>query len=55
MDWDTLLAPRPIIIALANLERGIEELPVVIVFDNSDLGRSFRLEAVYREGQRIAP
>jgi len=40
---------------LANLERAIITLPVVVVFDNTDLARPFRLEAVYRQGRRIWP
>jgi predicted ABC-type ATPase len=40
---------------LANLERAIGVLPVVLVFDNSDLARPCRLEAVYRDGKRIGP
>lgn len=38
---------------LANLERAIAALPVVIVFDNTSLARPFALEAVYAAGQRI--
>jgi len=38
---------------LANLERAIEVLPVVLVFDNSDLARPYRLEAVHRHGEKI--
>jgi predicted ABC-type ATPase len=38
---------------LANLERAIKRLPLVIVFDNTDLARPFRLEAVYQGGKRI--
>jgi predicted ABC-type ATPase len=38
---------------LANLERAVTTLPVVIVFDNTNLARPFRLEAVYRHGRRI--
>ncbi len=40
---------------LANLERAIEALPVVIIFDNTNLGRPFRLEAIYEQGRRIGP
>jgi len=36
----------------ANLELA---LPIVIVFDNTDLARPYRLEAVYRAGKRIGP
>ncbi|MFM8379378.1 MAG: zeta toxin family protein [Planctomycetia bacterium] len=38
---------------LANLDRAIASLPVVVVFDNTDLKCPFRLEAVYRRGSRI--
>jgi len=38
---------------LANLERAIKTLPLVIVFDNTDLARPFRLEAVYQGGEQI--
>ena len=38
---------------LANLERAIKTLPLVVVFDNTDLTRPFRLEAVYQGGERI--
>ena len=38
---------------LANLERAIKTLPLVVVFDNTDLARPFRLEAVYQGGERI--
>lgn len=37
----------------ANLERAIQKLPAVVVFDNTSLVRPFRLEAVYRAGRRI--
>jgi predicted ABC-type ATPase len=37
---------------LANLERAIQVLPHVIVFDNSDLARPFRKVAEYVEGKR---
>jgi len=40
---------------LANLQRAIQSLPVVVVFDNSDLSRPYRLEAVYRNGERAGP
>lgn len=40
---------------LANLERAINALPVVIIFDNTNLARPFRLEAVYEQGRRIGP
>ncbi|MFM8708428.1 MAG: AAA family ATPase [Planctomycetia bacterium] len=38
---------------LANLERAITTLPLVIAFDNTDLARPFRLEAVYQGGEKI--
>jgi len=38
---------------LANLERAIQRLPVVLVFDNTDFARPYRLEAAYQNGQRI--
>lgn len=38
---------------LANLERATTTLPVVIVFNNTNLARPFRLEAVYQHGRRI--
>lgn len=38
---------------LANLERAISMLPVVIVFDNTDLAQPFQLDAVYRNGTRL--
>ena len=40
---------------LANLERAIKALPVVVIFDNTNLARPFRLEAVYKNGRRIGP
>lgn len=40
---------------LANLERAIKALPVVIIFDNTDLARPFQLAAVYEKGRRIGP
>lgn len=40
---------------LTNLDRAIQALPVVIVFDNTDLARPYRFEAVYRAGKRIGP
>lgn len=40
---------------LDNLERAIRSLPVVLVFDNSDLARPYQLEAVYRDGEKIGP
>lgn len=38
---------------LDNLERAIQTLPVVIIFDNSDLAHPYRLEAVFRDGEKI--
>lgn len=38
---------------LANLQRAITMLPVVIIFDNTDLARPFQLAAVYQSGERI--
>jgi predicted ABC-type ATPase len=38
---------------LANLERAIRALPVVVIFDNTDLARPFRLEAIHVDGQRM--
>jgi predicted ABC-type ATPase len=40
---------------LANLDRAIELLPLVVVFDNSDLRRPYRLEAIYQEGKFKTP
>lgn len=40
---------------LTNLERAIQTLPLVVVFDNTDLARPYRLEAVYRDGAQIGP
>jgi predicted ABC-type ATPase len=37
---------------LTNLERAISALPVVMIFDNTNLARPFRLEAVYEQGRR---
>ena len=39
---------------LANLERAIPMLPVVVIFDNTDLARPFQLEAVYKNSERVA-
>jgi len=36
-----------------NLRRAIERLPMVIVFDNSDLTKSYQLEAMYVNGDAI--
>jgi len=38
---------------LANLERAIRMLPVVVIFDNTDLARPFRLEAIHVAGRRV--
>lgn len=38
---------------LENLERAIDSLPLVVVFDNSDLAHPYRLEAVYRDGEQV--
>jgi len=38
---------------LANLERAIRALPVVVIFGNTDLARPFRLEAIHVDGQRV--
>lgn len=38
---------------LANLERAIASLPVVVIFDNTDLARPFRLTAAYQGGKRL--
>jgi len=35
---------------IANLDRAIQSLPVVIVFDNSDLARPYQLESIYLDG-----
>ena len=40
---------------LVNLDRAIATLPVVLVLDNSDLSRPYRLEAVFRDSKRISP
>ena len=40
---------------LANLERATKELPVVVIFDNTNLAHPFQLEAVYKNGRRIGP
>lgn len=36
---------------MANLKAAIAELPLVYVFDNSDLHKPFRKVAIYRKGQ----
>ena len=38
---------------LANLERAIKCLPLVIVFDNSDLTMPYRLEGVWVDGEKM--
>jgi predicted ABC-type ATPase len=38
---------------LANLQRAVQALPVVVIFDNTDLSRPYRLEAIYCRGQRV--
>ena len=38
---------------LANLDRAIATLPLVLVFDNSDLAFPYRLEAIYQSGTKI--
>ncbi|MFT4688590.1 MAG: putative ABC-type ATPase [Limisphaerales bacterium] len=38
---------------LANLERAIHDLPVVLIFGNSDLANPYRLEAVHQNGERM--
>lgn len=40
---------------LANLNLAIRSLPLVILFDNSDLSRPYRLEAIYQTGNRVYP
>jgi predicted ABC-type ATPase len=35
---------------LANLKAAIRALPTVLIFDNSDLGRPFRLTAIFQDG-----
>jgi predicted ABC-type ATPase len=39
--------------SLANLQRAIDELPHVMVFDNSDLNHPYQLVAVYDHGQLV--
>lgn len=36
---------------LSNLQRAIDSLPAVILFDNSDISQPYRLAAVYPNGQ----
>ncbi len=38
---------------LANLRRAIDSLPLVVVFDNSDMSRPYQLEAIYQNGTTI--
>jgi len=38
---------------MANLKAAISELPIVYVFDNSDLRKSFRKISVFKHGQQI--
>jgi len=38
---------------LKNLERAIRELPLVLVYDNSDLNSPFRLAARFHEGSAV--
>lgn len=38
---------------MANLKAAIRELPIVIVFDNSDLGSQFRKVAEFKQGRLI--
>jgi len=40
--------------SLENLRRAIRELPRVLVFDNGDLGRPFRLVASFEEGRLVS-
>ncbi len=40
---------------LANLNRAIRSLPLVVVFDNAELNRPYRLEAIYQTGERVYP
>ncbi|WP_442510485.1 zeta toxin family protein [Novipirellula sp. SH528] len=37
----------------ANLERAIQRLPHVLIFENSDLSRPYRLVERYRRGERV--
>ena len=39
---------------VGDLQRSIDFLPLVIVFDNSDLAHPYRLEAVYRDGEQVS-
>jgi len=38
---------------LANLTNSIRQLPNVLVYDNSDLGRPFRQVAVFEPGRKV--
>jgi len=38
---------------MANLKAAITELPIVYIFDNSDLRNAFRKISVFRQGQQI--
>ncbi|HEX9047680.1 MAG TPA: hypothetical protein VF988_11695, partial [Verrucomicrobiae bacterium] len=38
---------------MANLRQAIEELPLVIIFDNDDLARPYRLVAVFQNRNRL--
>jgi predicted ABC-type ATPase len=38
---------------MANLRRAIEDLPLVIIFDNDDLARPYRLVALFQNGNRM--
>lgn len=40
---------------LANLELAIRSLSLVILFDNSNLSKPYRLEAIYQTGERVYP
>jgi predicted ABC-type ATPase len=40
---------------LANLDLAIRSLPLVILFDNSDLSSPYRLEAIYQTGNCVYP
>ncbi len=37
----------------ANLSRAIEQLPHVVIYDNSDLNQPYQLIEVYQQGQRV--
>lgn len=38
---------------MANLQKAIRELPCVLIFDNDDLRRPFRLAAVFMNGEQV--